>query len=543
MSGVVEGIGLVALLPLLSLAISPEAVNETSAHFLFIKKIFSYMSLEPTVGVLLFFISTIIIIKSIISFFSMLYVGYTSNRIIIDLRKKIVNSTLNANWSHLLDTKSGRLSAALGTESERAATGYLAFGKIVSSVVQMFSYLIVAYSVSKELTLFSVLAGGFFVWILKGFIRMSRKASEDESIHNQSFMSILIDGIKGLKPIKSMGMEGNLENILIKDMNGQRIAKNKQIFSSYFLNNLQEPIQTVTVCVGLYFAITYMNTKFESLLVLALVFYRAIQKISAIQLYSQSVANSQAPFHFVHSVIEDAESIREESTSGELIEEVKFINFKDVSFAYGERQILNKAELSFVKGQISLLHGESGAGKTTIIDLLTGLLKARSGQILINDLEISEIDLRSYRSRIGYVPQDLTLLHDSIFENVTLGSKGISRLDVENSLKKTEAWEFVESFPDGMDTIVGEHGGKLSGGQRQRLSIARALVRNPDILILDESTTALDPKTEEEILNTVAKISKEMIVVAISHQELINKIADSIYSIQNGEVKLLDKTR
>ncbi len=147
--------------------------------------------------------------------------------------------------------------------------------------------------------------------------------------------------------------------------------------------------------------------------------------------------------------------------------------------------------------------GPSGAGKTTLVDLVTGLFEPIKGQVLIDGVPLPELDLRKWRRMIGYVPQDTILLHDSIFSNVTLGEPSFSEEDVEHALKAAGAWDFINAMPEGVQTIVGERGAKLSGGQRQRIAIARALVHRPQLLILDEATSALDPETEAAICQTL----------------------------------------
>jgi ATP-binding cassette subfamily C protein len=211
-----------------------------------------------------------------------------------------------------------------------------------------------------------------------------------------------------------------------------------------------------------------------------------------------------------------------------------------VSFGYENFSVLQNSSLSFPAGSFTTIVGASGAGKTTIVDLVIGLLQPQEGTIQVDDRPLTEIDLRQWRKMIGYVPQETLLLHDSIRVNVTLGDPALTAADVEHALRAAGAWDFVKAMPRGMDSSVGERGGKLSGGQRQRIAIARALVHRPRLLILDEATSALDPDSETAIGETLQQLSGDLTIVAISHQTALARSAERSYRLQNGRAVLLD---
>jgi ATP-binding cassette subfamily C protein len=186
--------------------------------------------------------------------------------------------------------------------------------------------------------------------------------------------------------------------------------------------------------------------------------------------------------------------------------------------------------------EITVLTGPSGAGKTTIADLILGLYVPNQGRVLLDGVPLDELDLQSWRHLVGYVPQELVLFHDTIFANVALGDLGIRKTDVRRALQLAGAWEFVDALPEGMMTQVGEGGAKLSGGQRQRIALARALVGNPQLLILDEVTSALDPETEWQIVQGIQDLAGDMAVLAITHRPAFLEIADRLYRVADGRV-------
>ena len=174
--------------------------------------------------------------------------------------------------------------------------------------------------------------------------------------------------------------------------------------------------------------------------------------------------------------------------------------------------------LTIPAGGITAIVGASGAGKTTVVDLIAALLRPQEGEIWIDDLPLQRVDWRAWRRMIGYVPQDTVLLHDTVRNNVTLGDPELTEADAEAALRAAGIWDLVSGLPEGLDTVVGERGGKLSGGQRQRVAIARALAHKPRLLILDEATSALDPETEAAICRTLEALRGELTIIAISHQ-------------------------
>jgi ATP-binding cassette subfamily C protein len=179
--------------------------------------------------------------------------------------------------------------------------------------------------------------------------------------------------------------------------------------------------------------------------------------------------------------------------------------------------------------------GASGTGKTTLVDILIGLQWPQSGAVLIDGVELTEANVDAWRGHIGYVPQDLQLLGGTVMANLTLMDESIGRDEVQAALEMAGAWDFVCALPQGLDTPIGERGTAISGGQRQRIAIARALVRKPDLLILDESTTALDPETEQAICAEISRLKEKVTILAISHQAALSSYADLIVRLENGK--------
>ena len=232
----------------------------------------------------------------------------------------------------------------------------------------------------------------------------------------------------------------------------------------------------------------------------------------------------------------------EDNEGKEKLEQVTgTFDFEDVCFHYknNEHNVLNHLNLHVKAGETIALVGESGAGKSTILNLVIGFHQAESGKVLIDGKDLSKIDLRTYRKHLAVVPQTSILFSGTIRDNITYGCENVSEEQLQNVIKAANLSDLIASLPKGLDTMVGEHGGKLSGGQRQRISIARALIRDPKVIVLDEATSALDPQTTKSILDLLKDINKRLnlTIVMITHQmEVVKEVCDRVAVIENGEI-------
>ena len=243
-------------------------------------------------------------------------------------------------------------------------------------------------------------------------------------------------------------------------------------------------------------------------------------------------------FSSIRSLGEVLESPDIEANSGKKnVEEViGIVAFNEVSYSYpqSERKAISELSLNAKPGEMIALVGPSGSGKSTLINLIIGFLRPQAGSISIDGRNMTDLNLSSYRNFISVVPQESVLFEGSVRENVTYGLGSVSDRRVEESLRAANAWEFVMDLPDGVDTLVGERGARISGGQKQRLAIARALIRNPRILILDEATSALDSQSEKEIQGALEALMVNRTTFVVAHRLSTVQKADRILVLDRG---------
>ena len=531
-----EGAGIAALLPLISLVIDADVSGDTLA--LYVERVFALTGSAPSLGGLLVLIVVAISLKALLMLLAMAQVGYSAAHVAMDLRLAFIRALLRARWAHFVDQRAGDLASAVSIEPTRAANAYVSACRVLSAVIQLVIYLALSVAISWEVSLVVLVVGAVGLVALSRLVGIARRAGRNQTELQKSFMTRVLQGLDGMKPLKAMAREGSLGPLIEADTRGLNRAQRTIVVSREALYESHEVIRAFAVAGGLYVFVTIWGQPVDGLLVLALLFVRTLQKVSLLQSHYQVTAANQPAFSFLRTTTRDAEQAQEPSLGSKEPRLASAISLRDVSFSYGRGSVLEGVSMTLPAGAFIAVVGSSGVGKTTVADLIIGLLRPQHGEVWIDDLPMRDVDATAWRGMIGYVPQETFLFHDSVMTNVTLGDGGVSRADVETALRRAEAWDFVAALPEGMDSIVGERGARLSGGQRQRIAIARALIRDPALLILDEATTALDPETETDIVATVGRLAGKVTVLSISHQPAMRQAADMVYRLDKGRAVL-----
>ena len=531
-----EGVGIAALLPLIGLVI--DAKGAGGAMTLYVERVFAWFGLDLSLGGLLILIVVAISLKSLLMLLAAAQVGYTAAHVAMNLRLAVIRALLRARWTHFVDRRAGNLASAVTVEPGRTASSYVASCRVLSGGIQLLVYVGLSVAISWEILVVGLVVGACSMVVLSRLVTISRRAGQNQTKLQKSFMTRLLQVLDGMKPLKAMALEGSMRPLIEGDIRGLNRALRTIVVSREALTESHEIIRALAVAGGVYVFVTIWGQPVEGLLVLALLFVRTLQKVSQMQSHYQTVAACQPAFVFLKSTIAAAEEAREPDPSGEAPRLYSAISLREVCFSYGHGNVLDGVSMTLPAGSFIAVDGASGAGKTTVADVIIGLLRPQSGEVWIDDVPMRDIDAMAWRGMIGYVPQETFLFHDTVMANVALGEPGISRAEVETALRRAEASAFVAALPEGMDTVVGERGARLSGGQRQRIAIARALIRDPALLILDEATTALDPEMEEGIVATVRRLTGKVTVLSISHQPAMHRAADFVYRLDNGAAAL-----
>lgn len=531
-----EGVGLATLVPILGAATGS---SDRSFVGQTVESAFATVNLDPSMGSLILVLVAGMLLRSLISLLVMRKVGYANAEVANSMRVRLIRLMLGVRWGYLLQHPAGRIANSFSGEVGRSQQAYQLSAQFVAESVQTVVLLILAFVVSSKLALASLgigLATGAAVHFL---VARAKKAGKAQTEISRELMSLLTDTIDNLKPLKAMGAQQDFVGFFERRLRRLRRALRKQVVNREALRNGQDALLAICLGGAAYFAIEVFAIPLDRVIVVGVILSRTVKSIGRLQSFLQQAVIVESPFREVENLIAELAAHQESKGGGKQPTLTRDVRFEQVTFSYGPRDVLREVSLDVPVGSITVLTGPSGSGKTTLIDLVLGLHRPQGGRILIDGVDLAEIDLQAWRRQVGYVPQELILFHDSVYENLTLGDPAYGSADVEEALALAGASEFVAQLPQGVQTLVGNKGARLSGGQRQRISLARALIRKPSLLILDEVTSALDPESELAICRNILDLRDRTTVLAVTHRPAFLHIATRVYQLGDGAVRAI----
>ena len=542
LSGISEGLGIATFLPLFS-SISDHTLGEGSSNGVaqaMLGWISAHVGFTPGMGTLLGAVVLMFWLKAALVVGARTRMGTASAQFATQLRSELLDALARARWDYFKRKPVGELANAMTTEITKTAVTQSHSFDITSSLLQIAVYLTVALLISWKLTLVALVMSAL-VWLpLHRFVWLARHAGRVQRDSYHAVVRGLVDNLIGVKAIKAMAVEDRFTPMLAGDNQALFSGLRLLVMSNAFVQGLSEPILVTLMAIIGYAAFSLLGTDFASLLVVAMTLYRLAATTFKFQVQYQGLVSAEPFVQAVLRELNEAVAAREVRHEGKQPAFRKSIKIRGLTFAFDGHPVLQGVDMDIEAGRLTVLHGPSGSGKTTLMDLVIGLYQPSGGSIEIDGVPLAEHDIMAWRHQVGYVPQESLLFNDTVLANVTLRDSALTDTDAILALKQAGAWEFVEPMPEGLRTPMGERAQRLSGGQRQRLAIARALVRKPKLLILDEPTTALDPEAEARVCQTLRELADDMTVFVVSHQPAILAVADRAYRISNGRVAIDD---
>ena len=500
---------------------------------------------------LLLVISIVIItflLKNLFNYLAAYNLTYFKNGVLKDLRIKMFDKILSLPISYYSEKRKGDVMARmLGDIGELQNSFFLIFELIVREPLTIIFTIAIMLKISVKLTLF------VFIFIpISGFI-ISKigKSLKSKSTRAQKesgfFISLVEESLSGLKVIQSYNAQSKVKSTFFDSIN--RIFKLRVSIGNK--NNLASPLSEFLGILTIGALLWYggrmvlieklpngqpvlLASEFLAYMGLA---YNILTPAKAISKASYAVKNRLAAADRVFELIDQEDNFYKSKNPVDLNDLNNAIEVNNIDFSYNNKDlVLKNFNLKVEKGKTVALVGQSGSGKSTIANLLTRFYDINKGEILIDNTNIKEVKLDALRHLIGLVTQDSVLFNDSIKNNILLGKADATDAEVIDALKVANAWEFVNDLPEGIETNVGDAGNKLSGGQKQRLSIARAVLKNPPIMILDEATSALDTESEKLVQEALENMMKNRTSIVIAHRLSTIQNADNIVVMQRGEI-------
>jgi len=494
----------------------------------------------------LFFISALIIVlsflKNISRYFAVFTIAPLRMGIIRDIRNGLFKKILRLPISYYSGEKRGDIISKMTSDvTEIEISVMRSIDMLFKDPILLIVYVSFLIFMSWELTLFVFvllpITGGIIGTIGKNLRRTGRRSQNLLG----SLMTIVDETLSGFRVVKAFNAENKMEERFLTENQNFTDIMIKMWRRRDLANPLSEFLGSfVMVALMIYGGNMVLNGE-EGLSPSAFLGYLALfsQVISPAKSISTAYYNIQkglASIDRINEIMEAENPIKEKANATELKSFEQSVEFKDVSFKYDEAQVLDHINLKINKGQTIALVGQSGSGKTTLVDLLPRFWDIQEGDILVDGHSIKDLKIKDLRGIMGNVNQEPILFNNTIYNNIAFGVESATKEEVEAAAKVANAHEFIIKTEDGYDTNIGDGGGKLSGGQRQRLSIARAVLNNPPILILDEATSALDTKSERLVQDALLNLMKNRTSIVIAHRLSTIVSADLICVMDEGKI-------
>jgi subfamily B ATP-binding cassette protein MsbA len=513
---------------------------EDSINYFITKSINEYGELNTLMLMICLVIGTFLL-KNLFGYLAMFFITYLRNGVLRDLRNVLYQKIIGLPISYYSEKRKGDTMARISTDVLEIQHSFLSILELIVREPLMILFTIIAMVIiSTKLTLF------VFIFIpLSGFIisrigKSLKKHSDKVQKEQGYFLSILEETLGGLKIIKGF----NAESIFNKKF--QRSTTRFFKYSNSLLNrqNLASPLSEFLGIVVIAILLWYGGSMVlvektlapESFIVYMGLAYNILTPAKAISKASYSVKKGNAAAERVITILETEPTIKDDIDAIDVNDFSNSIEIKNIYFKYEADWVLKDFSLNVPKGSTIALVGQSGSGKSTIANLLTRFYDVNKGSIKIDTHDIKKIKMDSLRSLMGLVTQDSILFNDTVKGNLKIANELASDEEIIEALKVANAWEFVKILPNGIDTNIGDSGNKLSGGQKQRLSIARAVLKNPPIMILDEATSSLDTESERLVQSALENMMKNRTSVVIAHRLSTIQNAHSIVVLSNGEI-------
>ncbi|MFK4425335.1 ABC transporter ATP-binding protein [Bacillus sp. RC51] len=538
-----EGMGILLLIPMISVS---GVVNMKSDSSSFMEMFSFFHNIPGTISLLL--ILGIYIFLVVFQAFLQQHLSLQNMKIIIRftnyIRLETYSSLLKVNWEFFVKKRKSDLINSLTEELGRIIQGTNLCFQMLTALVFTFIQIGIALWLSATITIFVLFAGLILAFLLRGFIKKFRDLGNKKTEISKSYLAGITDHFNGIKDIKSNTLEESryewlyywCQKIESEQLGFMRLKNKSQLF--------YRAASSVLIALLVFISVKLFQSQPTQLLLIILIFSRLWPRFMTIQSNLEQLAASIPAFKSLWELQEECKEAIEiqDIHQHKQIKPIcieQGIECKDVHFRYNKQESLYALQNINVKipiNSMTAIVGHSGAGKSTLIDVLMGLIQPEKGQVLIDGTPLTTDNLLSLRRAISYVPQDPFLFNASIRDNLLMIEPNANEEEIWDALSFAAAAEFVQTLPNGLETLIGDRGVRLSGGERQRLVLARAILRRPSILVLDEATSALDTENEVKIQSAIERLKGTMTIIVIAHRLSTIRNADQVIVLGKGEI-------
>lgn len=509
--------------------------------YYYISEMISFYGPSLTLLFLGLFLASMTLLKTGTYFLSSAVMIPIRTGVVRDIRNQLYKKILYLPLGFFSEERKGDILARISGDVQEIENS------IMSSLDMLFKnpILILVYfgtliAVSWQLTLFTIIVLPLMGWVMGTVGKKLKRKSMEAQSQWSDLMSQVEETLGGLRIIKAFNAEKKMDERFINADNTYRNTISRVNTRQQLAHPMSEFLGTVLIVIVLWFGGTLIlnnNSTIEapSFIFYLVMLYSLINPLKEFSKASYNIPKGLASMERVDKILQTVSTIQNPANP-KPIQLNECISYNDIWFKYQHEWVLKGVNLTIPKGKTVALVGQSGSGKSTLVDLLPRFYDVEKGSVKIDDTDIREASLYDLRSLMGNVNQEAILFNDSFFNNISFGVEGATLEQVQEAARIANAHEFIMASEDGYDTNIGDRGGKLSGGQRQRVSIARAILKNPPILILDEATSALDTESERLVQEALENLMRNRTTIVIAHRLSTIRNADEICVMHEGEI-------
>ena len=513
---------------------------EQYANFFLNQRIEEYGQISALITICIVII-ILFFVKNLFNYLAMYFIATLRNGMLKDIRDKIYDKIVELPVSYFSEKRKGDIISRITSDVQEIQSSFLSMLEMfVKEPLTLLFTLVGMLALSWKLTIFVLIFLPISGLIISSIGKKLKAKSTIAQQENAYFLSVVEETLSSLKIIKGFNAEGKFRDKFQASTGRLNRTLNTLLHRQNLASPMSEFLGVLVITIVLWFGgnmVLIDNTMdaatFIGFLVLT---YNILTPAKAISKATYSVQRGNASSERILEIIETETTLKD---APDAINKVSFdtkIEVENIDFKYEKERVLKNFSMSVPKGQTIALVGQSGSGKSTIANLITRFYDVNQGHIKIDGTDIREISKHSLRNLMGLVTQDSILFNDSIRNNIALGKDDATEEEIIAALKIANAWEFISQMPEGLDANIGDSGNKLSGGQKQRLSIARAVLKNPPIMILDEATSALDTESEKLVQQALENMMRNRTSIVIAHRLSTIQNADNIIVMQRGEI-------
>ncbi|MAO35043.1 MAG: antibiotic ABC transporter ATP-binding protein [Zunongwangia sp.] len=513
---------------------------EQYANFFLNQRIEEYGQISALITICIVII-ILFFVKNLFNYLAMYFIATLRNGMLKDIRDKIYDKIVELPVSYFSEKRKGDIISRITSDVQEIQSSFLSMLEMfVKEPLTLLFTLVGMLALSWKLTIFVLIFLPISGLIISSIGKKLKAKSTIAQQENAYFLSVVEETLSSLKIIKGFNAEGKFRDKFQASTGRLNRTLNTLLHRQNLASPMSEFLGVLVITIVLWFGgnmVLIDNTMdaatFIGFLVLT---YNILTPAKAISKATYSVQRGNASSERILEIIETETTLKDAPNA---INKVSFdtkIEVENIDFKYEKERVLKNFSMSVPKGQTIALVGQSGSGKSTIANLITRFYDVNQGHIKIDGTDIREISKQSLRNLMGLVTQDSILFNDSIRNNIALGKDDATEEEIIAALKIANAWEFISQMPEGLDANIGDSGNKLSGGQKQRLSIARAVLKTPPIMILDEATSALDTESEKLVQQALENMMRNRTSIVIAHRLSTIQNADNIIVMQRGEI-------